>query len=97
MKSKYLGMQFVTKTGEVWTVVRAKKTSYNNYRFNLSRPTHDGAIKIITVTSKTMKKLATSYLSVEDVLTHKQNLRDKKIHEYRNTAWYVFDTNGSLK
>lgn len=97
INSKYLGMVFVTSTGEKWEVVRASKTSFNNYRFNLSRETHDGAIKTISILSKTMKKLATSYLTMEQLLQHKQDLRVKKINEYRNTAWYTFANNGSLK
>ena len=97
IQSKYLGLKFLNSEGQVWTVVRASKTSYNNYRFNLSRDAENNATKTISITSKTMKKLATSYLTIEDILTHKEDLRKKNINTYRNTSWYTWSEAKSCK
>lgn len=90
IRSKYLGLKFLNSDGQVWTVVRASKTSYNNYRFNLSRSASNNATKTISITSKTMKKLATSYLTIEDILANKEKLRKQNINTYRNTAWFTW-------
>ena len=97
VRSKYLGLKFLNSEGQVWTVVRVSKTSYNNYRFNLSRDAENNATKTISITSKTMKKLATSYLTIEDILTHKEDLRKKNINTYRNTSWYTWSEAKSCK
>ena len=96
-QSKYLGLKFLNSEGQVWTVVRVSKTSYNNYRFNLSRDAENNATKTISITSKTMKKLATSYLTIEDILAHKEDLRKKNINTYRNTSWYTWSEAKSCK
>ena len=96
-QSKYLGLKFLNSEGQVWTVVRVSKTSYNNYRFNLSRDAENNATKTISITSKTMKKLATSYLTIEDILEHKEDLRKKNINTYRNTSWYTWGEAKSCK
>lgn len=97
IRSKYLGMKFVNSDGEIWTVMSAKKTSYNNFRFVLSRPAKNNAVKSVSITSKTMKKLATSYLTIEDVLRHKDNLKKKNVYAYRNSVWYSWETVLSYK
>ena len=97
VNSKYLGLKFLNSEGQVWTVVRVSKTSYNNYRFNLSRDAENNATKTISITSKTMKKLATSYLTIEDILEHKEDLRKKNINTYRNTSWYTWSEAKSCK
>ena len=97
VRSKYLGLKFLNSEGQVWTVVRASKTSYGNYRFNLSRDAENNATKTISVTSKTMKKLATSYLTIEDVLTNKEKLRKNNVNTYRNTSWYTWSEAKSCK
>lgn len=97
VKSKYLGMKFVNSDNEVWTVVSAKKTSYNNYRFVLSRAADNNAVKSVSVISKTMKKLATSYLTIEDILKHKDDLKKKNSNAFRNSVWYSWDTVSSYK
>lgn len=97
VNSKYLGMRFVNSDGEVWTVVSAKKTSYNNYRFVLSRPAKNDAVKSVSIISKTMKLLATSYLTIEDVLKHKDNLKNKNVYAYRNSVWYTWEKVSSYK
>ena len=96
-QSKYLGLKFLNSEGQIWTVVRVSKTSYNNYRFNLSRDAENNATKTISITSKTMKKLATSYLTIEDILEHKEDLRKKNINTYRNTSWYTWSEAKSCK
>lgn len=96
-RSKYIGLTFFSSRGNKWTVVRAKKTEYNNYRFNLSRITSAGSVKTISITSKVMKSLATGYTTIEKILENKQFQRDTfPSRAYRNTVWYTFASNGSL-
>lgn len=93
-KSKYLGMRF----GK-WTVTRATKTEDGNHtRFYLTRLTHDGAIKTVALRDNELTALARGRKTMQSLLKGKQFQRDQfPSREYRNTVWYTFDTNGSLR
>ncbi len=93
MKSKYLNMHFGP-----WVVSRVAPTTYGNYRYCLTRKTHDGAIKTVSITSKVMKKLAEKQITIPVLLKNKQWHRDQfPSRAFRNSVWYTFNTNGSLK
>jgi len=94
IKSKYLGMRF----GK-WTVSRVTVTEDGNHkRFYLTRLTHDGAIKTVALRDNELTALSRGRKTMQTLLKGKQFQRDQfPSREYRNTVWYTFDTNGSLK
>lgn len=94
VKSKYLGMNFGP-----WVVVRASKTDDGRHlRFVLARKTHDGATKMVALRDNELKALADGRKTVASLLKGKQFQRDHfPSRRYRNTVWYSFKTNGSLK
>ena len=94
IKSKYLGKKF-----NRWTVSRVTRDADGkHYRYYLTRATHDGAIKTIAVTNVTMTKLGRGDLTMAQLLRGKMFQRKQfPSREYRNSAWYTFETNGSLE
>lgn len=93
MKSKHLGKKF-----GAWTVSRVSRDRDGHYRFYLTRETHDGAIKTVGLTNVSMARLARGETNISTLLKNKQFQRSRfKSREYRNSVWYTFNTNGSLK
>jgi len=94
VKSKYLGKKFGR-----WTVSRATRTEDGNHlRFYLTRKTHDGALKTVVLRDNELTALATGKKTMQTLLKGKQFQRNHfPSREYRNSVWYIFDTNGSLE
>lgn len=93
IRSKHLGKKFGN-----WTVSRVSRDTDGHYRFYLSRPTSDGAVKTIGLTNVAMARLARGETTIGKLLKNKQFQRNRfPSREYRNSAWYTFNTNGSLR
>lgn len=94
VRSKYLGRKFGR-----WTVSRATKTEDGNHtRFYLTRKTHDGATKTVVLRDNELTALANGRKTMASLLKGKQFQRDRfPSRAYRNSVWYIFNTNGSLE
>lgn len=96
IRSKYLGRKFGR-----WTVTRVTPvyTKHSTHiRYYLTRKTHDGAIKTIAVSCTTMTALGRGETDMPTLLRGKMFQRKRfPSKEFRNSAWYTFNTNGSLE
>ena len=95
-KNKYLGRKFGRWTvSRITPVITAKSI---HFRYYLTRPTHDGAIKTIALRDTAMTALGRGETNLPTLLKGKMFQRTQfPSKEFRNTAWYTFKTNGSLE
>ena len=93
VRSKHLGKKFGR-----WTVTRVSRDRDGHYRFYLTRKTSDGAVKTVGLTNVSMAKLARGETTIGKLLKNKQVQRNHfPSRAYRNSVWYTYGTNGSLK
>ena len=93
VKSKHFGKKFGR-----WTVTRVSRDRDGNYRFYLTRKTSDGAVKTVGLTNVSMAKLSRGETTIDKLLKNKQVQRNQfPSRAYRNSVWYTYGTNGSLK
>lgn len=86
MKSKYLN-----KVYGKWTVVRVSDAGSGHRRYTLTRKTHDGADKYITLRDNELTKISRGERTVESYLFGKQIERDVfKANIFRNNVFYVY-------
>lgn len=93
VKSKHFGKKFGR-----WTVTRVSRDRDGHYRFYLTRKTSDGAVKTVGLTNVSMAKLSRGETTIDKLLKNKQVQRNQfPSRAYRNSVWYTYGTNGSLK
>jgi hypothetical protein len=96
IRSKYLGRKFGR-----WTVTRVTPVytkGSTHMRYYLSRKTHDGATKTVAVSCTTMTALGRGETDMPTLLRGKMFQRKRfPSKEFRNSAWYTYNTNGSLE